>query len=265
VTFALGAAQMGCGGTVTGEGGGEKQVPDRVCPATFPSIGAGCSYTGPACTYGDCGGTPTQSVSCVKGVWEGWESTCNPPVPDTVCPAAFPTLGSGCSYTGPACTYGDCSGSPTQSASCVSGVWEGWTTSCNPPPPPPPPDTVCPSDTPISGTYCNYVGPDCTYGDCYGEATEYARCTGNAWTVTTASCNPPPPDCPLDLPQNGAACSTSGMCPYPWNSCGTLVYATCDGDTWQVDLGGCDPYPDAGPSDRDAAAPLPAAADGGAR
>ncbi len=57
--------------------------------------------------------------------------------------------------------------------------------------------------------------------------------------------NPPaPPACPAAPPQHGEACTTPGQrCGYPACSMPDHMMATCEGTTWQVVMGTCNPPP----------------------
>lgn len=111
-------------------------------------------------------------------------------------------------------------------------------------PPYPPVDTVCPPVPPGGGS-CNYVGPPCGYYDCYGRPATAAACVNGVWSVSTSSCNPPPPlePCPMVVPQPGLYCNHQG------DACGYHLYAdgctyldtlaTCNAHVWTVSTSFC--------------------------
>lgn len=64
----------------------------------------------------------------------------NPPGPSNDgsagCPAELPASGTPCDLpSSTSCTYGDCFGSPNQTAVCQQGTWNAEFGSCNPPAP----------------------------------------------------------------------------------------------------------------------------------
>lgn len=59
----------------------------------------------------------------------------------------------------------------------------------NPPPP------QCPDEAPAAGTDCfGPEGMECGYNPCLDYDTLVATCTGGAWDIQQATCNPPPQD-----------------------------------------------------------------------
>lgn len=176
----------------------------------------------------------------------------------TSCPTTAPSEGAGCDYAGPPCEYDVCMTHPTKAATCSKGAWRVAITSCNPPPP----NTSCPDDVPQQQSYCDYQGPPCDYGDCYGSPTHRATCDGNQWKIAESSCNPPPPPvtvCPVEKPISGAYCNYAGpACEY--DHCGlATTRATCDAATWTVSHSTCNPPP---PENSDAGQTRDGAADG---
>jgi len=108
---------------------------------------------------------------------------------------------------------------------------------------PPPSETTCPTAMPTSGSPC--VGTvDCDYGlDACG-VTQSASCVAGSWQVSgLVVCNPPPPDpeCPPDLPAQGAVCNwnwQSGFgCSYMVDiGCGMQsISVMCNGATTTVE------------------------------
>lgn len=71
----------------------------------------------------------------------------------------------------------------------LAGACEETSVSQNPPPP------ECPEEAPADGADCfGPEGMECGYEPCFDYNTITATCTGGAWTVEQATCNPPPPD-----------------------------------------------------------------------
>jgi hypothetical protein len=156
-----------------------------------------------------------------------------------------PQPGSACATTD-TCSYDWC-GASNVTATCVDGAWEvQYGSTCNPPPP-----QECPVTAPY-GQGCWEAGVVCTYSDECGNPFE-ATCDGATWQVGEpgTSCNPPPPECPLELPTAGLACPDPAPaigCPYEVPSvCGTLfVVASCvadafGGTAWTVEGDTCMP------------------------
>jgi len=124
-------------------------------------------------------------------------------------------------------------------------------------PPSLPPDVPlpegCPSSVPEDGAPCNPATSYCYYGDepCEGSGEGHdAYCDADTarWDVTPSwtSCNPPPPDCPADMPNQGAPCDSEvnwETCYYYDYDCGIDVWAECLGDAWQVPGIDCNPPP----------------------
>ncbi len=133
------------------------------------------------------------------------------------CPAFEPS-GGACSDPGLACEYEDGCGSPIE-YTCAGDTWQiTQQQSCNPPPP-----AECPLSMPAYGESCFEEGMVCSYGTdgCGFEMT--ATCIDFAWqTDEGGSCNPPPAECPADLPELGTECemqpdtidSVPGWCAY---------------------------------------------------
>ncbi|MBX3258251.1 MAG: hypothetical protein KIS78_06260 [Labilithrix sp.] len=194
VTTVAAVTATACGGTLVDESTVQDPILEsKACPAERPT-GGGCSLAaGTKCTYGDCGGVPTTTATCLAdGSWEFVEMSCNPPPPLEACPAEEPVSGSHC-FVDPAetCGYRDCNGVPSVTAKCKGYVWEVAEMSCNPPPP-----ESCPPSAPAEGAPCDVEPTEtCEYGDCYGVATITAVCNEQkTWEVAEMSCNPPPPE-----------------------------------------------------------------------
>lgn len=114
--------------------------PAPVCPEAKPADDSACAaeLAGIECKYDDCYGTPNTTATCKDGKWDVATIACNPPPPK--CPETKPVDGSTCTAEdGPAapyqCTYDDCAGTPSTTATCKDGTWNVVTMSCNPPPP----------------------------------------------------------------------------------------------------------------------------------
>jgi hypothetical protein len=176
--------------------------------------------------------------------------------PITGCPETLPAHRGGCDAPGQ-CTYVDECGFPLVASCDGEGFWSiEAQISCNPPPPDPPPDpppATCPTTQPTPGTACYDSTLYCTYGEGeFGCPGPEAVCLPDGtWEVYETSCNPPPPECPLDLPAAGEVCEaqvgTWGE--YPWGcqfavttGCGdTTASAGCEPDSqgimvWAIDL-----------------------------
>jgi hypothetical protein len=141
----------------------------------------------------------------------------------------------------------------------------------------PVPKPMCPA-SPQDGAACEYSGDGCpAYRQCYSSSVPVtARCVGGRWQLGPIGCNPPPPPCPIAMPEIGSACSYVFAAPYCTYAtrCGGTVGVTCRGSRWDFssttadERGGIDPaclmppIPDGGPVPTDAAvapdaSPLP--------
>jgi hypothetical protein len=220
VTVTVMASAAACGGQVSGDKadptvttttdggpdiGNPPPPPTKTCPTEQPVLGSACRVDPSAyCEYGSCTSstrpivmkcTPDPSTFNETSTWqESGGSTCNPP---PVCPEVA-YEGAPCKPGFGECRYPDmCPAIPKDAPIYVSwGCFDGKlvrraTT----------PDYVvaCPATAPRDGDPClcasHYAAP-CTYGDCGGTPTTTAQCDGktNTWSVSTLSCNPPPPD-----------------------------------------------------------------------
>lgn len=218
VAATVGALNAGCADTVNGETPDGSSV---ACPTYAPQGGSACdpALGSRVCSYG-CSFGGDGTATCVGGRWESRIGTCNPPAPDVMpiydtnppppmCPATVPMAGSPCvvSMVPTMCNYGDCGGSPTTFAQCLTGTWQIGVVSCNPPLDAPPPQDVtdasvdansdgslCPAADPSNGALCPMPGLSCQYGDCTsaGGRVAYATCddTGH-WRHAAIVCNPP--------------------------------------------------------------------------
>ena len=90
----------------------------------------------------------------------------------------------------------------------------------------------CPDNVPLDGAPC--AGDlTCFYDDFDLCGTE-AFCASGAWQVWDTTCNPPPPECPAEMPEAGTACPDEGFgppyCFYDVElTCGSAsVEMTCD-------------------------------------
>ncbi len=183
-------------GTTTDSGVTDTAVGETdpgACPRSAPSVGAACTGSN-TCNYPRCMAPTWQGdivVQCVGGTWrESGVSSCNPPPP--TCPPSEPAPDTSClgAPPGTSCSYPDkCSPSAVKNYRCESGLWK--VTS-------PISTSVCPATAPKHGSPCLCVTGTCTYGDCYGTPTIYAKCdpTTGTWEALESTCNPPPP--PLD-------------------------------------------------------------------
>lgn len=155
------------------------------------------------------------------------------------CPASPPEAGSRCSEEGQSCSFGEngC-GAPIE-YTCRSGAWQDGTATCDRSQP------ACPASPPEPSSRCGDEGQSCSFGDdgC-GGLIEYT-CRGGVWQDDTATCNPPPVECPVSLPDEGSPCFERGVqCTYKDSTCEGETVATCDADgTWMVEAQGCDPPP----------------------
>lgn len=103
------------------------------------------------------------------------------------CPSSFPTHGTACTLpNGTTCNYDQGACCPDWGATCESGTWQAFASSCNPPAPDP-----CPSEIPVNGAACGSSEPCgnsyqyCTYGVCAdGSAAVTAECNGSSWVVS---------------------------------------------------------------------------------
>jgi hypothetical protein len=167
---------------------------------------------------------------------------------DSICPSNVPPRGGLCDAPGQECFYEDECGS-SFSATCDDSAWQiGSPESCNPPIPVPPDPEPCPDDPPQHGAYCSTIGQYCDYfsggldfcDDLYIEAT----CSDTGWFVDEwygmGECNPPPAECPIDIPVEGSLCeydpdSWDGWPSYCWwesgSPCGPAeVDGACQAD-----------------------------------
>ncbi len=152
------------------------------------------------------------------------------------CPPAAPFSGTPCASEGTACTYPD---QVCTDVTCLCGSWR-WLNNakCNLPPP------QCPTTAPTTGTPCMDEGFQCTYSTdpngCCPPAQ--ATCSCGVWQTSVSTCNPPPPACPVGIPQNGASCASSDPCAVKvydcnWGDCGNgvpIATGSCDGKLWTV-------------------------------
>lgn len=108
---------------------------------------------------------------------------------------------------------------------------------------PPASEGPCPSAMPASGSACT-AAIDCDYGVDVCGVTQTASCVGGKWQYYgSVPCNPPAPDpeCPPDLPAQGAACNwfwQSGFgCSYTVDTgCGMQsISVSCNPDTVTVE------------------------------
>jgi hypothetical protein len=228
--------------------------PADSCPDSDP--GDGPCQDGMYCEYGSCYGTPTSQLYCNGGVWERFETSCNPPPPsvdagvgDTTCPVSTrPVPGAPC-RTDLECAYDYCDSYPTLTFTCAGGIWRRpMQASCNPPPP----VEACPEISPTAGQSCfgNNGGAPCTY-PLPGPCGEYVvTCVGSVWVNETPSCNPPPPSCPADAPAVGSDCVALGeglTCGY--DSLARCEQVACVNGAWaRTPVVDCDPCPVAQPN-----------------
>lgn len=234
----MSVAAGACGGTVTdashrgqvvnGETGGSGATPSGTGGGN-PIGGSGGWSTGGAPATG--GWVPEFNTGGSIGGDFSMGGTVNPPYPGGnggvligVCPTDPPVAGTYCNGFPPDCSYPG--NQPCQSMrtfACLNGSWsesDTYAPTCNPPMP------VCPPIEPTTGESCMqstgyyYSGPDCEYGNCYGNPTSFWNCrpvlsgsavVGQAWNlVATSTCNPPPPGDFTDGGAGGAAPADAG-------------------------------------------------------
>lgn len=200
VTAAV-AALAGCGARIdepsaTKDGGVETSTDDGVdpgCPSVTPRHGDVCSGD-MSCEYGArCYDTPTTTARCTEGKWSVSHMSCNPPPPPR-CPTSEPSAGAACGVdTGMRCTYPDPCGPKgvTIDWFCKDGRWtEGPVLAA----------LLCPATAPRHNDSCRRcaarIPTICNYDPCGSSYSTEARCdaTTGLWSVSTRSCNPPPPD-----------------------------------------------------------------------
>lgn len=169
--------------------------------------------------------------------------TSNPPFLDA-CPDAEPSSGDACEEEGLSCGYVDDCSNPIDYG-CEDGAWTiTAASSCNPPPP-----GECPVSTPAYGEACDEVGLYCHFGEDPCGTPITGTCSVDGWQIDEGfSCNPPPPDCPAELPSIGTACDYDpetflypAFCMYDTETpCGVeSVTVSCASDqgemVWQFD------------------------------
>lgn len=154
--------------------------------------------------------------------------TTNPPFPpptEPSCPEEQPAAGSACSGD-LSCAYpgwqDDCGNQETTVATCEAGAWtiiDPGPSNCNPPAP------SCPDEPPEPGSACsedvNYGPYDCSYTvdiGC-GEQDANYTCSGDSWSESVATCNPPPPDFCPDI-ATPAECDANPDCQWLVPGCG---------------------------------------------
>ena len=137
--------------------------------------------------------------------------------------AAAASLGAGCSLPGEATNPPPCS-----FAGCT---------------------VECPAEQPNYDTPCEEIGLACNYGadDCGNPRT--ATCNAEyIWQIDDGlSCNPPPIECPEEIPANGDACEPGwgNTCFYD-DTCGGQLEVTCIDNQWETPLSTpCNPPPPA--------------------
>ncbi len=151
----------------------------------------------------------------------------NPPYLDP-CPEASPASGSTCNDEGLGCGYIDECGNPIE-YTCGSGTWAiSEVTSCNPPPP-----DECPGSQPAWGEPCDAIGLTCSFGLDHCGQLITGECTLDGWIIDEIfSCNPPPAECPDELPVEGSPCTyqPDTIDDYP-SFCGYAVETPCGTQT----------------------------------
>ncbi len=236
------AAVGGTGGTGNTAAVGGSGGTTGACPPTAPNkdapcapVGLSCSYDGP--TNPNC---PPDQISAVCAEDKRWDvdiaiSSCNPPPPD--CPPEMPTSGTACiegwgscSYTGPK----DSCGQVTKfDASCNGGKWDVQ-------PLTPPCAPKCPATQPKQGSAC--VPPpekQCWYKtQCCPDGFE---CIGGTWQQAPSTCNPPPPQCPVQPPGAGTKCDPCANSYCTWDFCaqGAAIVGKCVSGVWSVEKTPC--------------------------
>lgn len=179
------------------------------CPALRPVEDSACSIGTPSCTYDEI------ACTCPSGTW-----ACAEPV-DPNCPATMPMHASPCSIPeGTECEF------LQDECECRSGLWSCEASelddagvpdqSTTPPPatrldagmstattPPASPDT-CPDLRPIEGFSCTIANVTCRYD------TTSCVCPMGSWLCSESV----DPDCPVEPPTVGTACSGATDCDY---------------------------------------------------
>lgn len=120
-----------------------------------------------------------------------------------------------------------------------------------------PPSAECPTNEPNASDGCD-SGLVCKYGDCGGVPTRTFTCKGGAWEVMEMSCNPPPPECPAEVPAAESACNLPSFRECGYDFCMGMTHlpttsARCIDGQWNVQHGACNPPPPECPAERPAA------------
>jgi hypothetical protein len=164
---------------------------------------------------------------------------CDPTVTNGSCPESAPEIGSSCEEDGLSCNYGEESCGIPIYRTCMGEVWDrAPTVACNPPPP------ECPAEVPKAGSACEERGKTCNY-DTTGCPSVVTCGDDGTWSEPISpACNPPPPECPVEMPKAGSACAEPGKtCNYDATSCPALVSCGDDG-TWSEPISpACNPPP----------------------
>jgi hypothetical protein len=236
VGLTVAAIAIGCGGSVTGPGGGGgTQGGGGSAGGSGSGGGAGSDGAGGTGGSGGAGGTAGGPILDDAG----------PPV----CPDSPPTPGSSCNnYLGPYCEYGDSPNPDCNDAfecGTAPSVWKKVPSAgaC------PAPGTKCPGSYPGGDTMEPTCAPD-------GLSCEYPQgfcvCTTDPGGLPTTggplwSCAPPGNGCPAKRPLLGTGCTSLSpkgdttapgpICDY--GSCTGGVAEQCSGWYWQLAQTAC--------------------------
>jgi hypothetical protein len=227
--------------------------PAEICPEELPKPGAECTTEGQSCDY-DTGNTSETRTVCQGGRWTFHAVTVNPPAYDP-CPTTLPQDDAPC-HVSPdeECYFDGACGPQTYYAFCNGGRWAVAPLSCNPPECGVDTDCACPEDAPPAGNPCDLPADTvCTYLYCDEFPTQSATCVDGFWEITYTSCNPPPPECGVDIdcecpeepPVSGGLCQLPTSEPCYYGDCfgGPTIDAQCVNGLWEVGHISCNPPP----------------------
>jgi hypothetical protein len=124
------------------------------------------------------------------------------------------------------------------------------------------PGEKCPGALPAVGTSCSGERVFCSTYRCdprTGPSGASRQCVAGKWEAVFESCNPPPVECPVEIPLPGEPCiGVWGGCSHRCSD-GRTQLSTCKNGTWSV-TSACNQVVDAG---RDVSEPLDAGGGGG--
>jgi len=191
--------------------------------ATLLAGAVGCGGSVVAGTGGSGGATSTGTSTGTN--------TSSGTTGSVTCPATEPTAGA-CSGlpSGLQCTYGTSVRPECRDQwICESGSWTTTKGGCVQPP-----AGDCPTTQPSSTTVCATQGDVCTYGDtlCLCDSCVEGPCMAGA---TRWQCAAPPTTtgCPPAVPNDGTACTASGLeCSYGYTCSQTGALVDCTDGVW---------------------------------